>query len=122
VFAQPCVVVANASKQIDGLTAYEVERIFLGKMKRWPDGRVVDVVYNEEKASQIAFSEHYLNRSWRQVATYWRKKLYSGRSMLPVFIDGHEQVKEYLASHPDAISYLDSDELDPRVKVIKVEP
>ncbi len=122
VFAQPCVVVANANKMINSLTANDVERIFLGKMKRWPDGRVVNVVYNDEKMVQTAFSEQYLHRSWRQVSTYWRKKLYSGRSMLPAFVSGHEQVKEYLMSHPDAISYLNSDELDLRVKMIKVKP
>lgn len=122
VFAQPCVVVANANKMINSLTANDVERIFLGKMKRWPDGSVVNIVYNDEKNIQTAFSAQYLHRSWRQVSTYWRKKLYSGRSMLPVFVNGHEQVKEYLVSHPDAISYLNSDELDPRVQAIEVKP
>lgn len=122
VFAQPCVVVANANKMIGSLTANDVERIFLGKMKRWPDGSAVNVVYNDEAMVQTAFSEQFLHRSWRQVSTYWRKKLYSGHSMLPIFVSGHEQVKEYLVNHPDAISYLNSDELDPRVQEIKVAP
>lgn len=119
--AHLCVVVADVNPTRTDLSANDVERIFLGKMKRWPDGRLITIVYNDEKEARESFSHHYLHRSWSQVSTFWRKKLYSGGSMLPIFVQGHEQVKEYLVSHPGAISYLDCEELDPRVQVIEVD-
>lgn len=120
--AQPCVVITTADQSIRQLSSVDVERIFLGKMKKWPDGTVITVVYNDEDLIRATFSEKYLRRSWRQVSIYWRKKLYSGRSMLPIFVAGDDRVKEYLLSHPNAISYVAAEGADPRFQVIEVQP
>lgn len=121
-FAQTCVVIASAQRASEPLTATDVERIFLGKMKKWPDGTTITLVYNDEKSIKSTFSQNYLHRSWRQISIYWRKKLYSGRSMLPKFVVGDEQVKEYLFNHPSAISYLSAENVDARIQVLEVKP
>lgn len=122
-FAAPsCVVITAAGREVESLSVTDIERIFLGKMKKWPDGAPITLVYNDEKAVKATFSQNYLHRSWRQISIFWRKKLYSGQSMLPIFVTGDNKVKEYLVDHPHAISYLSIQSVDSRVQVLEMKP
>lgn len=113
--------VVHKDHQIDALSSTELRRIFLGKRKTWPDGTVVLPVLNPSDTVHADFSRNMLFKSPQQLSTYWRKNLYSGRSMMPYKAESVVDLTDYMNLHKNAISYLSTTELVDTLKPIRIE-
>ncbi|WP_139249287.1 hypothetical protein [Malonomonas rubra] len=118
--AQEFVVVVHKDRQLGAVTAHDVRRMFLGKISKWPDGQRVLPVYNTKDGAHKGFSRSLLNKSAAQLKTYWRKRLFSGQSMMPYMADNSAEVVAYLTEHPNAISYLPLDAVVEPLKPLSV--
>lgn len=107
--AEIVVVVNNANS--DALTKSDVSRIFLGKNKSFTAVNV-----SSGNASRAEFNKKALNKSSSQVKAYWSKLVFSGKGTPPKELDSDAKVKEFVASNPKAIGYIDSANLDGSVK------
>ena len=98
--------VVHKDSVVKTLSARELKRIFLGKVKSWPNGSPITIVLNQKDPAHPYFTRTQLHKSPRQLTTFWRKKLYSGQSMLPLYASSTEEALTLLASNINAISYM----------------
>lgn len=114
------VVVVHKDNRVNALSAKELKRMFLGKLKRWPDGSSVQLALNPNDAAHADFTREQLHKSPKQFTTLWRKNLYSGRSMMPYAAADAKDLSGYLERHRNAVSYLSKDELTGSMKVVRI--
>jgi ABC-type phosphate transport system substrate-binding protein len=119
-YGEEYVLICHKDGPVDTLTSQQVKRIFLGKMKKWPGGSSVDIVVNSNKDVHAQFTRAVLNKSPSQLSNYWKKILFSGRSMLPVFVKNDLDAKRYVAEHTNALTYIDVTSLDETLKQIVI--
>jgi ABC-type phosphate transport system substrate-binding protein len=120
VAAEEYVFVVHQESEIDSVSARELRRIFLGKTKKWPDGTAALPVLNPSALVHADFSRQVLHKSPNQLTTYWRKNLYSGRSMMPYSAIDVVDLTNYLTRHKNAISYLSKSDLNGPLKIVRV--
>lgn len=121
VFADIAVIV-NPANPVATLSEDDVRRIFMGRMRLFPDSNEsVEALDQEEESA--AFGDFYQAiarltpaKLKRQRASY----LFSGKGRLPTTLKDDAAVLEYVASHPGAIGYVTQEKLDTRVKTVMV--
>ncbi|MBN2644997.1 MAG: hypothetical protein JXR59_05930 [Desulfuromonadaceae bacterium] len=115
-------VIVHSQQQINTLNQSTIQRLFLGKMKRWPEGLPVEVAINTIEPVSSEFCREILCRTPNQLSVYWRRALYTGSAMLPVFYNSDEEVCAYVANHAGAIGFV-SVACDPlSVRTVEVQP
>ena len=118
VFADPVVVVPRHSP-IESITLEEAANVFLGKTFFLHDGtKVIPVDQSADSPTRNLFYRRVAGKSPRQLKAYWAKIIFSGKGKPPKAVGDADAIKEWLENHSDAISYIDSEEVDDRVKVV----
>lgn len=113
-------VVVHPANPLANLTQDDVRRIFMGRMRMFPDSDAsIEAVDQDEASSAFERFYHAIARLppaklKRQRASY----LFSGKGRLPTALEDDASVIEFIASHPDAIGYVSLDKLDARVKSV----
>jgi len=115
-------VVVSAQNPQQQLSRSELNRIFLGKTRKWTHGERVLLSINSEASAMDEFCHTIAHKTPRQFSMYWRKQLYSGHSMLPAQFDADEHVIDYVAEHSGAIGFILSPTNDPRIKEVMIAP
>jgi hypothetical protein len=72
-------------------------------------------------ATEPAKSEFYhllVGKDMDQVAAYWSRLVFTGRTAPPRQADSVEDLIRYVAANPGAVGYLDSTNVDRRVKAV----
>lgn len=115
-------VVVNAANSVQELSSEEVARLFLKKVRTWPDGRMAAPV-DQSTASQVRaqFGKEILRLSLGQQKEYWMTQTLSGRELPPRALDGDSAVLDFVGNQTGGIAYVSSQvELPPTVKAVKV--
>lgn len=113
-------VIIHPANPLATLTQDDVRRIFMGRMRMFPDSDAsIEAVDQNEASSAFERFYHAIARLppaklKRQRASY----LFSGKGRLPTALEDDASVLEFIASHPDAIGYVSLDKLDARVKSV----
>lgn len=125
-----CFIVSNAWAEIvviihpnndAELSAKDVQRIFLGKEKKFSNGKEVIPLNQVPSASaRSAFDTDTLGRSSTQVAAYWSKLVFTGKGIPPKELDNDAAVLAIVADNQNAIGYVDSASVSDAVKVISL--
>jgi len=116
-FAELTVIVnpSNASK-IDNK---QVQRIFLGKDKKFPDGsEAIPVNLTQDNANRAIFDESLLERSSSQVSAYWAKLVFTGKGIPPKEVSTDADVIALVSANPNVIGYVDSSSVNDSVKIV----
>ena len=111
-------VIVNRSNPVDIAGMEEIGAIFL-KQNRQMGGEVV-APYELTESSDIhnIFHKNTTKKNLQQLNSYWAKKLFRGKGVRPVSLRNDRMMIKIIASHPNAIGYIDADSVDDRVKVI----
>lgn len=114
------VVVVHPSNEAS-LSEKDVQRIFLGKEKKFPDGRE-SIPVNQESSNDIRgeFDQNVLGRNSSQVAAYWSKLVFTGKGVPPKEVSGDNAVIELIKENKSVIGYIDSASVTGDVKVIQL--
>jgi ABC-type phosphate transport system substrate-binding protein len=114
------VVVVHPSNDA-ALDKKSVQRIFLGKEKKFSNGKEVLPV-NQVPSSDArgSFDTDTLGRSSTQIAAYWSKLVFTGKGIPPKELDNDAAVLAIVADNPNAIGYLDSASVSGAVKVVSL--
>lgn len=119
--ASGIVVVAHAESAIGTLSREQVTHIFLGRMKRLPNGASVTAV--EVEALRERFYKRLIGRNIAEINAYWARLQFSGRTQPPQRLASSEAALAAVLADRNAVAHLESDPLDPRVKVVlRLEP
>jgi ABC-type phosphate transport system substrate-binding protein len=114
------VVVVNKANS-SALDQKTVQRIFLGKDKKFPDGSPLTAInQSAESPTRASFDERVLGRNSSQVSAYWSKLVFTGKGVPPMELPNDQAVIEKVASTPDAIGYVDSTSVTDSVTVINI--
>ncbi|UAA40238.1 phosphate ABC transporter substrate-binding protein [Paraneptunicella aestuarii] len=111
-------VVVSASNN-NAVSQSEIKRIFLGKLKKFPDGSsVTPINQNAELDLRKAFDEIALGKSASQIKSYWAKEIFSGKGNPPKEVNSDQEVIAEVSSNPNAIGYVDAASVNGSVKVV----
>ncbi|MGB3724455.1 MAG: phosphate ABC transporter substrate-binding protein [Glaciecola sp.] len=119
VFAE-LVIVVNPTNS-SSLDSKSVQRIFLGKEKKFSDGSET-IVINQESTTDIrqSFDEDVLGRSSSQVSAYWSKLVFTGKGIPPKEVASDAEVIELVAKNPNVIGYVNKASVTDAVKAIQL--
>lgn len=112
------VVIVNVSNTSD-ISASDIERIFLGKKKTFPNGNTaIPVDQSEGSAVRTQFESQVLGKSAQQLKAYWSQRLFTGKGTPPTEMSSDAEVKKQIAENPALIGYIDSAAVDKMVRVV----
>jgi ABC-type phosphate transport system substrate-binding protein len=115
-------VVVNATNSVSELSSEEVARLFLKKVRTWPDGRMAAPVDQSSTSTVRAqFGKEILRLSLGQQKEYWMTQTLSGRELPPRALEGDAAVLDFVGNQTGAIAYVSAEaELPRTVKAVKV--
>ena len=106
----------NTQAQISLDTARD---IYLGKVTTFPGGgKVIAVDQKDNTPAKTAFQEKVLKMSSGQVKAHWSKLIFSGAGVPPSVVGGNNEVRNWVASNPNGLGYIDKQAVDSSVKVL----
>ncbi len=117
VFAETAVIVnpANGNTVDKGL----VEKIYLGKAKKFPDGTAaVPVDQKEGSALRSGFLDAMVGKNESQMKAYWSRLIFTGGGIPPQVMDSDQAVKDFVAKEVGGIGFIDASAVDSSVKVV----
>lgn len=113
------VAVVSTRNSATMLSKAEVADIFLGRALRFPDGRrAVPIDQADGSAARVEFHDRFSGKSQAQLNAHWSKIVFTGRGQPPREVAGGAEVKKRLAENPNAIGYIEREQLDGSVRVI----
>ena len=84
-----------------------IQRIFLGKIRAFPDGKeAVPISLKEGSAEYNAFAESVLDKSDKQLKAYWAKIIFTGQGTPPREVDNAAQMLELIGNNPNLIGFV----------------
>ncbi len=121
---QTYVVIVNSANPASEVKKDVVARLYLRKLRRWPDGKpAVPVDQSAMAAVRTAFARDVLGLTLGEVRDYWLKQTLSGAEVPPTTRSSDHDVIEFVAAEPGGLGYLHVGEsLPPQVKTLKVTP
>ena len=114
------VVVVHPSNDA-ALNKKAVQRIFLGKEKKFSNGKeVLPINQTPSSSARDSLDTNTLGRSSTQIAAYWSKLVFTGKGIPPKELDNDAAVLSIVADNQNAIGYVDSASVSDAVKVISL--
>ena len=113
-------VIVNAANNSE-LDKNAIERIFMGKMKKFPNGQIA-LPMNAAKGmnSRDEFNKAVIGRSSSQVNAYWSKLVFTGKGSMPKELSTDAEIISTIVANQGAIGYIDSGSVTSDVKVIAI--
>ncbi len=113
------VVIGHPTLPVSELDPQKVKDIWLGKIKHLAGNvpvRPIDQSPNSKVRDEFYMKS--LDKSSQQVKAYWARITFTGKDNAPLTFNDDAAVRDWVASHPDAIGYVDTASVDGRVKVL----
>ncbi len=118
VWAELAVIVAP-SVNIDSISAGQLERLYLNRADRFPNGVPLQPLDQRSDSEQRkAFATSILGMSETELSRYWSRRMFSGKGHPPRTVENDNAVIERVIADPGSIGYIDADSVDDRVKVL----
>lgn len=123
VVAEPLAIVVNRQNPIGDLSSRELRQIFLGNRTYWNDGRRITIIMREPgEPERKAILRDVCGMTEDQFKVHFLRGLYSGDILTsPKILASPWGVRKFIFNVPGAIGYLRQSELDPTVKVVRID-
>lgn len=116
-------VIVNPANGNAQLNADQVQQLFLGKSKSFPDGSpATPLDQTDGNATRNSFYDQVVQKNGSQLKAYWSKLVFTGKGTPPKEVGDDNAVKQQVATTPGAIGYIDSSKLDATVKAVFQTP
>jgi ABC-type phosphate transport system substrate-binding protein len=112
-------VIVHAKNTIATLSPREVQDIFLGRTRTFPNGRYAFVI-DQPSPMRDAFYQTLTQRSVDQINAYWARLLFTGQASPPLRLPDDEAVLKTVRENEGAIGYVDAARLDSSVRLLLV--
>lgn len=117
------VIIASANSGATSLDAKTAKKLFLGKTKSVPGMTSVVLIGQPDKSpTKAEFTKKVTKKDLGKFKAYWSKIVFSGKAVPPKELGSDAEVKAYVASHNDAVGYINAKAVDSSVKVIFSAP
>lgn len=112
-------VVVNPKSALTTLTTEQVASVYLGKTTTLPSGGVAALAdLPESNSAREQFYTKATGKNAAQVKATWARLTFSGKGTPPKELGSSADVKKFVASHPDAIGYIEKSAVDASVKAV----
>ena len=116
-------VIAHKSVSIDKIEKSELLDLFTGDKSFWSDGKPVIVFDLKPKGDTRDTFYNFLEMSPTRIKSIWMKRMLSGDSDPPEFLESEDKMFRKVASTPGAIGFVDQSKVNDDVKtLIIIEP
>jgi ABC-type phosphate transport system substrate-binding protein len=113
------VVIVHPSNTVAALEQKQVQRIFLGKTKSFPEGdEAIPINQPEDTAITQSFAKQVLKKTPSQLKSYWTKLLFTGGGAPPKEVGSDAEVVALVSANPNVIGFVDSASINDSVKVV----
>jgi len=106
-------IVVIMARAADPLTKEQLANIYLGRSL---DYKPLDLP--EGTGLHDTFYKRATDRDYSQVKALWARLTFTGHAQPPKVLADAAAVKKAVAADPKSVGYIDSDDLDPSVKVV----
>lgn len=116
-------IIVHPGNNLSGITADQAADIYLARTGVFPNGKRASPV--DQVSSSPARQKFYrsvIKKDESVLRVYWSKLLFTGKAQPPREIGDDADVKNWVASNPDAIGYVDGKFVDSSVKVLLIIP
>jgi ABC-type phosphate transport system substrate-binding protein len=113
-------VVVNKSNNAGTLSREEVRRIFVGEKSSWSGGkRITVLMLAPERPERAVLLREILKMNESDYTRYFLQAAFTGRiEAAPKELPSAEQMKARLVANPNAIGYLNKQDVDESLKVV----
>ena len=116
------IMVANAPAT--EMSQADVEKLFLGKTKKWSDG--TNVVITTLKSGEVHqnFLTNYVKKQPMQFDNYWKQLVFTGRGKMPNSFGSEDEMLNFISANKGAVGYVSdakAGSLPANVKAISIK-
>lgn len=113
------VVIVKADSPVQSLSKDEVERIFLKKLKVFPNGdEAIPIGQLSQPDVDERFYKNITGKSKIELKAYWARLMFTGRDRPPKDGNNNDGVKSLVVNDARAIGFIDAAGVDAQVKVV----
>ncbi|MBN2280176.1 MAG: hypothetical protein JXQ65_06325 [Candidatus Marinimicrobia bacterium] len=88
------------------MSAADVEKIFLGKTKKWSDGTNVIITTLKGGAVHEAFLTTFVKKQPMQFDNYWKQLVFTGQGKMPNSFATEEEMLTFISANKGAVGYV----------------
>ncbi len=114
-------IVANPSLDIKTLSQRNAKKIFLGELPIWNNGLKVTVAVHTSSEVYKQFTKQVCQKSTFQFENYWRRNLFTGKSLLPRLFKTEGELIKYISQTEGAIGFVSSKKSAANLKIIEIK-
>lgn len=112
-------IVASAKSAAETMTKEQAAQVLLGKASAFSDGKktiLLDLPENSPTRSELL--SKVTGKDQAQIKAHWSRIIFTGKGQAPKELPDANAVKKALADNPNAVGYIESNAVDPSVKVL----
>lgn len=114
-------VIVNVRNKLDALSAREVQDIFLGRTRAFPNGRFA-LPIDQSSPLRAEFYQALTARPVEQINAYWARIIFTGQASPPLQLPDDAAVLQTVRENEGAIGYVDKIHADNSVRVLLILP
>ena len=116
------VVVISPKNPISNKSLADLRKIFAGDKRVWPNGVRVKLFSRAPGTVERTALLKLLGKSEAEYKQYWTGKVYQGEAEAePMVLPSNGMQREALMAYPSAIALIDSAEIKPGMKILKID-
>jgi len=110
-------VIGNLHNPTEALSAKQVQDIFLGRTRTFPDGRFA-LPIDQSSDLRGEFYQKLTSRPVEQINAYWARIMFTGQASPPLQLPDDEAVLKVVRENEGAIGYVSKPHVDTTVRVL----
>jgi hypothetical protein len=111
-------IIANKDVQGNSISIAALKGIYLREVRTWSNGTAIMPV---DLTSESSFYQSLFGKSYSQMQAYWLNMRVKYNLSFPISKKDPESAKKVIAENKGAIGFIKSEDVDDRVKVLKIE-
>ena len=112
------VVAVSKESKINRLLKNDIAKIFLSKIKSFPDGNRAIPLEINDKELQAIFYKQITNKNKKQLLKYWAKMIFTGKGIPPKKFEKIKELLEFVKQNKNAITYLKKEDINQDLKIV----
>lgn len=115
-------IIGHPGISLRGVSNDELGKVYLGQSSNLGGVSVKPVDQAEGSSTRAEFYTKVVGQNEGQLKRYWSQRMFSGKGKPPPSLADDAAVKNWVASNPGGIGYVDGGAVDGSVKVLAIIP
>lgn len=111
-------VIVHKDNANNAISKNEVSRLYLGKLKKFPNGLDAIPIDLAAGDSRKKFYSKVVKKNDAQLRAYWSRIIFTGKGQPPRQEQSEESIINLVSSNPNLIGYVDKSKVNDSVKVL----